>query len=252
MPHNMDGGEGLDVVLSAETATSLDSLASRTGLDSTALCVMVLRLYAADSRIGDDHRIGSGAFADAVDESLLQAGGPCGVEGVHVLLPVEASDVALESLRALAVSEFNRWTRRDTVAELNLIRLSCLLDACLRTLRLSDRYTTAVIQSLKSEESLIEVKEVWWGKWLVIRRAKHTPEFLRDYFGRTHYAEIFHSAEQALVDTWVNRIRALDEAMAAGLSAGGDDPILAQEREFRLKALGHRLNQPSDQVGAGH
>lgn len=193
--------------MEVETGLSVERLAKSQKVDVHNVLLALLRMYSADARIGSDDRIGSGAFADAVDEmSLRNLQDP--VERDWAAVFGRAADETIaDCMEAHAYSRFNRGLpvggALDDSFELVNARLSALVEACVNMCRKSDHYSGILLEILEGRSSFIEAKLDWWQKWLAMKRKSDTPEKMQKYF-LAMYAEklldLPNSAVEALLE----------------------------------------------------
>ncbi|WP_427015957.1 hypothetical protein ACQCSX_14315 [Pseudarthrobacter sp. P1] len=223
--------KSIEVILPPAVAGSATTFCARAGVDETALFLAVLRLYAADSRIGDDFAHGSGPFADAVDELVLCM--PRTVEEPPVFrsLPQTAAAITQDAVWAYTVSLYNRGLAEyPAPGPLDAVALSLLLEAGLVFLRRSDGYTRTVVQSLRAGASLIEDKEEAWRQ-LLPSMADFPPPVLKKY-ARSQYAEKL-ALDQSLLDGWLVRLTFVNNELAAKLAECSDVmALLERDSEF--------------------
>lgn len=227
--------ESIDVLLSAPVAESAAAFCARTGIDEVDLLVAVLRLYTADSRIGDDFEHGSGPFADAVDELILcfpdTAGH--GPRTAH-FLPLETAPITHGAVWEHQVSRFNRGLAEyPAPGPLDHDMLSLLLEAGLVFLRRSESHTRTVVQSVKNGTSLIEDKEEAWQE-LLPYRADFQPSAVKKR-SLAQYARKL-AQDDTLLNGWLARLSFVNKDLLEKLAAC-NEAMTALERDSEFLHL---------------
>lgn len=172
--------------LDMETGLVVERLAQSKGAQIQDILLALLRIYAADARIGDDNRIGSGAFADAVDALSLRLLQEHTERNWRAQFPLGADETLEDCLDAHAYSRYNRGLMidddLDRTPEFINARLSVLAEACVSVCRQSDRYSGVLLEILDGQSPFLEAKRDWWQKWLVMKRKSDTPSKMQKYF----------------------------------------------------------------------
>lgn len=173
-----------------ETGLSAERLAKSQEVSVQDILLALFRLYSADARIGDDNRIGSGAFADAVDELSLRSLQHRVERDWGAIFEGGADETVRDCVEAHAYSRFNRGLPvnedLDSSSEFVNARLSALIESCIKICRKSDRYSAILLEILKGHSPFLEAKLEWWQKWLAMKRKSDTPEKMQKYFVTLH------------------------------------------------------------------
>lgn len=185
-----------------ETGLLAERLATSQGANVQDILLALLRLYSADARIGDDNRIGSGAFADAVDELSLRNLQHRVERDWAAAFERGADETVRDCLEAHAYSRFNRGLPvnddLDSSSEFVNARLSALVEACINICRKSDHYSGILLEILKGHSPFLEAKVEWWQKWLDMKRKSDTPEKMQKYFVTLHSEKVAELPDDAL------------------------------------------------------
>lgn len=193
--------------LEMETGILAERLANSQEAKVQDVLLALLRMYAADARIGDDKRIGSGAFADAVDELSLRSLQERVQRDWAAVFEGDADETITDCLEAHSYSRFNRGLPANDALDLSSefvnARLSALVESCIKICRMSDHYSGILLEILKGHSPFVEAKLEWWQKWLAMKRKSDTPEKMQKYFVNLHAEKIGDlpdSAVKALIE----------------------------------------------------
>ncbi|WP_026556430.1 hypothetical protein [Arthrobacter sp. 35W] len=204
------------ISLLPDIAESVELLCRRTSLDATDLFTTVLRLYAADSRVGDDMEPGSGEFADEVDETILTRPARSGADCVASGLPPSSAAACHDAVWAYDVSRYNRGMGPYPFpGPLDEAAVSLLLGAGLSVLRTSDGYTREVLDSLRNGTSLVEAKEDAWRE-MAPHLAAYAPSALKKS-AHSQYVEKL-AQDPPLMDGWLARLTHVNHELSAGIA----------------------------------
>jgi len=188
--------------LEMETGLMAERLAKSQEVSVQDILLALLRLYSADARIGDDQRIGSGAFADAVDDLSLRNLQVPVERDWAALFESDSEEIFTDCLDAHAYSRFNRGfpvnDDLDLSSEFVNARLSALIESCISACRMSDRYSNILLEILKGHSPFLDAKLEWWQKWLAMKRKSDTPEKMQKYFITLHAGKIADLTEDEL------------------------------------------------------
>lgn len=246
-----------EIVLFMELETGLlaERLAKSQDVKVQDVLLALLRMYSADVRIGDDNRIGSGAFADAVDELSLRSLQARVERDWAAVFKRDADKIIMDCLEAHAYSRVNRGLPvngdLDDSSEFVNARLSALVESCINICRKSDHYSAIFLEILKGRSPFVEAKLEWWQKWLTMKRKSDTPEKMQKYFVGLHAQKIGDLPDNGVkalferraelseniggMEAVLDRHEAAVEQAAAAVERGGDGSDLAEEE--RLAAL---------------
>lgn len=237
------------IFMKMETGLLVERLARSQNVNVQKVSLALLCMYSADARIGADDRIGSGAFADTVDEmSLRNLQDPVERDWAAVF-ERDADGTITDCMEAHAYSRFSRGLPVDGALDDSFefvnARLSALVEACVKTCRKSDHYSGILLEILEGRSSFIEAKLEWWQKWLAMKRKSDTPEKMQKYFLAMHAEKLLdlpNNAVKALLERHAELSKkiesvgvALDEQEAAveqaatALDRGVDGSELAEE-----------------------
>lgn len=252
-----------EIVLFMEMETGLlaERLAKSQAVKVQDVLLALLRMYSADARIGDDKRIGSGAFADAVDELSLRSLQDHAERDWAAVFTHDADETITDCLEAHAYSRFNRGLRvngdLDVSSEFVNARLSALAESCITICRKSDHYSGILLEILKGRSAFLEAKLEWWQKWLAMKRKSDTPEKMQKYFMTLHTGKIGDLPENAVksllerrgelngnidgLEAVLDRHETAVEQAAAAVDRGGDGSDLAEEETLAALHAAHQL-----------
>lgn len=246
-----------EIVLFLEMETGLlaERLAKSQDVKVQDVLLALLRMYSADARIGDDKRIGSGAFSDAVDELSLRRLQDRVERDWAAVFERGADEIITDCLEAHTYSRYNRGLPvngdLDVSPEFVNARFSALVESCINICRKSDHYSGILLEILKGRSAFVEAKLEWWQKWLVMKRKSDTPEKMQKYFVGLHAQKIGDLPDngvKALLErraelsenidglgALLDRHDATVERAAAAVERGGDGSDVSEEE--RLAAL---------------
>lgn len=243
-----------EIVLFMEMETGLlaERLAKSQEVKVQDVLLALLRMYSADARIGDDNRIGSGAFADAVDELSLRSLQDRVERDWAAVFERDADETITDCLEAHAYSRFNRGLPvngdLDVSSEFVNARLSALVESCINICRKSDHYSGILLEILKGRSPFVEAKLEWWQKWLAMKRKSDTPEKMQKYFVTLHTEKVGDLPDNAVkalferrtelsenidgLEAVLDRHQATVEQAAAAVDRGVDGSDLAEEENL--------------------
>lgn len=199
----MERVDGMFVIsLESDAGRSAERLAESLGVPVQDVVLALLRLYAADARIGDDHRIGSGAFADAVDEGVLDLTVRQPECDWVVLLSAEAAPALADCFNAHAYSRFARSL--DTSGELEQShifvnkRIGAVAQSCIQRCHQSNDYLAVLADTLGDTPGIVVQKEMIWAKWQAAKKPGDAPEKLQKYLMGRYVEKLLEFPNESL------------------------------------------------------